>query len=142
MKWGNYIAIFNIRILKLIIPYSIKKKDFGKIILKNQFEILQKACSKPFANLAGNEITLPKNTKLIKTYGTSPDGAIRIVFLLLMENGNKVLLFYLPKKDKKIGNNITPKNSAFKSELEKRLIQIQQDYQSQNYDIIVMQNEK
>jgi len=124
--------------LKLIIPHSVKKKDLGKTISKTQTKILKKAFFKPASPLAGKRLNLPKNTRLVKVYGTSPEGAIRIVFLFLLKNGNKVLLFHLPKKDKRIGKNITPKNKALVEELEKRLIQAKKNYPKKEYDIIPM----
>jgi hypothetical protein len=124
--------------LKLIIPHSMRKKDFGKEIDKNQLQVIKKAFSKPFLPLSGKGLRIPKKTKLIKTYATSLNGAIRIVFLLLLENKNKVLLFYKPKKDKKIGENITLKNKDFVVELEKRLLQINKDYINNEYEVITI----
>ena len=107
--------------LKLIIPESIKRKDFGKEISNHQVEVLKKFFLKSHKKPAKKKLGFPKNTSLIKTYATSKDGAAIIVFLLLLSNDNKVLLFYLLKKDKKIGTNITSKNNFFYARIKKEI---------------------
>ena len=69
---------------------------------------------------------LPPHTQLIKAYATSKRGPKRIVFLLVVEDGDMFLLFYRGKNDP-IGGNISMANPAFRQALEKYLALLEAD---------------
>lgn len=63
---------------------------------------------------------LPPRTQLIKAYATSKRGPKRIVYLLLVEDGDMFLLFYRGKNEP-IGRNVSMENPAFRTALDKYL---------------------
>lgn len=77
---------------------------------------------------------LPKGTRLLKVYATSPDGARRIVHLLAVADETLFLLFYRDKKDA-VGANVTIKNKAFRLQLHKHLELLQKDLQSGAFEV-------
>jgi len=80
--------------------------------------------------------TLP-NSRIIKLKTTGRKGAGRVVYILITDNesGQKItypILFRL-KKDKKIGENFSFKNKAFKEAYDKNLFLILEDLRSGNF---------
>ena len=78
---------------------------------------------------------LPTGTRLLKAYATSPNGARRIVFLLEVEGGDLLLLFYRNKKDA-VGANMTIQSKAFKIQLDKHLNSLRDDIDSGNFEVV------
>lgn len=120
--------------MALIIGNTIRQLEFGKAIDQSDRQVLLRAARVDLANPIKGE-GLPKGTKLLKAYATSPAGAKRIVFLLAVEEGDLFLLFYRDKSDA-VGANITIKNKAFKTQLNRRLDALLQDIESGHFEIL------
>lgn len=76
---------------------------------------------------------LPPHTQLIKSYATSKRGPKRIVYLLVVEDGDMFLLFYRGKNDP-IGGNVSMANPAFSKTLEKYLALLEADIADGNVE--------
>ncbi|MEE4212849.1 MAG: hypothetical protein V2I43_26685, partial [Parvularcula sp.] len=76
---------------------------------------------------------LPKGSRLLKIYATSPEGARRVVHLLAVEDETLFLLFYRDKKDA-VGANITIKNPDFRKQLHKHLRLLQSDLEAGDFE--------
>ncbi len=111
--------------MRLFVGASILKREFGREIPAQDQIILQRATRSELL-LEIKDSALPAKTKLLKGYATSVQGARRLVYLLLVEAGDLFLLFYRPKGDP-IGDNVSIKNPAFKSALEKHLSVLKSD---------------
>ena len=120
--------------MALIIGNSIRRKEFGDNIPNDDLEIVIRSAKAELATPIKGE-GIPKGTRLLKAYATSPKGARRIVFLMEVEGGDLFLLFYRDKKDK-IGANITIKNKSFKSQLWKHIDDLLFDIESGNFEVI------
>ena len=79
--------------MALIIGESICRREFGGSIAQADLEVLLRA-AKPTLGIPNKGEHLPKGTRLLKTYATSPQGAKRVVFLLEVAKGDLFLLFY------------------------------------------------
>lgn len=120
--------------MTLIIGNSIRRREFGDSIPNDDLEVIIRSAKAELTTpIKGGGI--PKGTRLLKAYATSPKGARRIVFLMEVKGGDLFLLFYRDKKDK-IGANITIKNKAFKSQLWKHMDDLFSDIQSGDFKII------
>ena len=65
--------------MALIIGNSIRRKEFGDNIPNDDLEIVIRSAKAELATLIKGE-GIPKGTRLLKAYATSPKGARRIVF--------------------------------------------------------------
>mgnify|MGYP001627643584 CR=1 FL=1 len=74
--------------------------------------------------IAGKD--LPAGTRLLKSYATSPAGPKRVIYLLVVDDGDVFLLFYRGKNDA-IGSNASMSNPAFKAALSKHLALLEED---------------
>lgn len=120
--------------MALIIGNSIRRKEFGESIPSHDLEVIIRSAKVDLTTPIKGE-GIPKGTRLLKVYATSPKGARRIVFLMEVEGGDLFLLFYRDKKDK-IGANITIKNRVFKSQLWKHMEDLLSDIESGNFEVI------
>jgi len=120
--------------MALIIGNSIRRREFGDNIPKDELEIIIRSAKVELTTPIKGE-GIPKGTRLLKAYATSSKGARRIVFLMEVEGGDLFLLFYRDKKDK-IGANITVKNKAFKSQLWKHIDDLLSDIESGDFEVI------
>ncbi len=120
--------------MAIVIPRQIRDIEFGKKIPADAKTVLIRAAkvslSTPIASKA-----LPPATRLLKAYATSPQGPRRIVYLLAVADGTLFLLFYRDKNDS-VGENISPKNSAFSSQLKKHLALLHEDLVAGDFEEI------
>ena len=73
--------------MPLVIAKSICRREFGSEEVPPQFmDTLQRSMSVDLATAIKGS-NLPKATKLLKVYATSPEGAMRIVHLMATEDG-------------------------------------------------------
>jgi len=120
--------------MSLIIGDTIRQKEFGSEIPEPDREVIIRSARVDLATaIKGDQ--LPKGTRLLKAYATSPNGARRIVFLLEVEGADLFLLFYRNKKDA-VGANMTIQNKAFKAQLDKHLNSLRDDIDSGNFELV------
>lgn len=109
----------------LFIAARIRQREFGKLIPPADKETLLDGARLGLAQpIAGKD--LPKGTRLLKVYATTKQGPRRILYLLVVAEGDLFVLFYRDKKDA-VGENMSPKNTAFNAELEKHLELLRED---------------
>jgi hypothetical protein len=122
--------------MSLIIGDSIRQKEFGAEIPEPDREVIIRSARVDLTTaIKGDQ--LPKGTRLLKAYATSPNGARRIVFLLEVEGGDLFLLFYRNKKDA-VGASMTIQNKAFKTQLDKHLNSLRDDLDSGNFEVVAL----
>ena len=120
--------------MRLVLSRSICEAEFGKpSVPALHIPPLRRSCASELAVPIKGE-GLPKGSRLLKVYATSPDGARRIVHLLAVADDTLFLLFYLDKKDA-VGANITIKNKAFRQQLHKHLELLQNDLQEGAFEV-------
>lgn len=111
--------------VSLFIAARIRKREFGKTIPKaDRAALLEGARISLTEPIAGEG--LPKGTKLLKAYATTPNGPRRILYLLVVAEEDLFVLFYRTKQDD-LGANLSPKNPAFKRALAKQLELLRED---------------
>lgn len=109
----------------LFISERIRKREFGKRISAGDKEALLDGARPELATaIAGRD--LPKGTRLLKVYATTKHGPRRILYLLVVEEGDLFVLFYRDKKDP-VGENMSLINPAFRAELSKHLDALRED---------------
>ena len=120
--------------MRLVLSKSICEAEFGETSVPLlQIEPLKRSCAAELsAQIKGEK--LPKGTRLLKVYGTSPQGARRIVHLLAVADDTLFLLFYRDKKDQ-VGANVTIKNNAFRRQLQKHLTLLKKDLEDGAFEI-------
>jgi hypothetical protein len=119
--------------MALIIGHSILRQEFGASIPVDDLEVIQRSARIELTTSIKGK-GLPKGTRLLKAYATSPSGAKRVVFLLEVEGGDLFLLFYRDKKDP-VGVNISIQNKVFQNQLAKHLDALLKDIQDKNYTV-------
>jgi hypothetical protein len=120
--------------MSLIIGDSIRQNELGTEIPEPDREVIIRSARVDLTTaIKGDQ--LPKGSRLLKAYPTSPNGARRIVFLLEVEGGDLFLLFYRNKKDA-VGANMTIQNKAFKTQLDKHLNSLRDDLDSGNFEVV------
>lgn len=109
----------------LFISERIREREIGKLIpAADKAAILDRARPEQAQPLAGKD--LPKGTRLLKVYATTKRGPRRILYLLVVAEGDLFVLFYRDKKDS-VGENMSPKNPAFNAELNRYLDLLRED---------------
>jgi hypothetical protein len=109
----------------LFISERIRKREFGsQIPADDKASLLAGARPELAQPIAGK--SLPKGTRLLKTYATTKQGPRRILYLLVVEGGDLFVLFYRDKNDL-VGENMSPKNAAFNNQLSKHLDLLRED---------------
>lgn len=118
--------------MDIVIADSIRSADFhkGKITDDDRQTLLRASKIELTTPIKGD--ALPKGTRLLKAYATSPTGAKRIAFMLSCQTGDLFLLFFRPKDDK-LGKNMTISNPDFKKALHKRLDALKKDLIKDKY---------
>ncbi len=120
--------------MALIVSHQIRTREFGKSIPEADRKVLERSARIALATPIAGE-GLPRGTRLLKAYATSPDGPRRIVYLLSVADADLFLLFFRDKKDS-VGANITMKNKAFKAQLHKHLGMLGEDIENGAYDVM------
>ncbi len=111
--------------MQIIFSRRIRKREFGGKISDDDMAVLRRTAVVTLATpLAGPG--LPAGTRLLKAYGTSKMGPKRVIYLLIVAEGDLFLLFYRSKNDP-IGSNASPANPKFREELQKYLTLLQED---------------
>lgn len=120
--------------MPIIISETIRKNEFrrGKITGDDAFVLFRTARVNLAVQIKGDE--LPKNTYLLKAYGTSPSGAKRVVYLISRDGKDFFLLFYRSKNDE-IGGNVTIKNPAFRKALRTHLAWLKDDLENNRISV-------
>jgi hypothetical protein len=109
----------------LFIAERIRKREFGREISAADKETLlagARVCLT--AGIAAHG--LPKGTRLLKAYATTKQGPRRILYLLVVQEGDLFVLFFRTKQDE-VGLNMSPKNPAFNRALAKHLELLRDD---------------
>ncbi len=120
--------------MRLVLARSICEAEFGEVSVPEiHIEPLKRSCTIELATSIKGE-GLPKGSRLLKVYATSPEGARRIVHLLAVAEDTLFLLFYRDKKDL-VGTNITIQNKAFRKQLHKHLALLQKDLEEGAYEV-------
>lgn len=103
----------------LFISERIRQREFGKSI-----PAVDKAAMIEGARVCLAEVIagqgLLKGTRLLKAYATTRQGPRRILYLLVVAEGDLFVLLYRDKQDN-VGANMSPKSVAFNSTLAKHL---------------------
>lgn len=120
--------------MALIIGERIREREFGAVIPAADREVLLRSARASLATPIKG-VGLPKGTRLLKAYATSDSGPRRIVYLLEVEAGDLLLLFYRDKNDP-VGANITLKNKAFKKQLNQHLDALAEDLKARAFEVI------
>jgi hypothetical protein len=120
--------------MRLILSQSICEAEFGSTSVPAvHIETLKRSRKIELAAPIKGE-ALPKGSRLLKVYATTPEGARRIVHLLAVASDTLFLLFYRDKKDP-VGANITIKNEAFRMQLHKHLKLLQSDIEAGTFEV-------
>jgi len=119
----------------LFISERIRLREFGKEIQAAAKEALIDGARVSLADLIAAK-GLPKGTRLLKAYATTSHGPRRIIYLLLVAEGDLFVLLYRDKKDK-VGANMSPKNKDFNEVLAKHLDLLREDIAADRIEEIV-----
>lgn len=120
--------------MRLVLSKAICEAEFGETFVPElHLDVLKRSCVAELASPIKGE-GLPKGSRILKVYATSPEGARRIVHLLAVSESTLFLLFYRDKKDV-VGANITIKNPAFKKQLHKHLALLQKDLENGAFEV-------
>ncbi len=120
--------------MRVYVSARILRREFGRAIPPDDLLVLRRTAQIALATpIAGSG--LPSGTRLLKAYGTSTNGPKRVIYLLIVEEGDLFLLFYRSKNDL-LGSNATPKNPIFRNELHKYLAILEQDIQDRKIHTI------
>ncbi|MFZ5494482.1 MAG: hypothetical protein ACOZE5_03980 [Verrucomicrobiota bacterium] len=121
--------------MALLIAERIRKREFGKEISSaDKDSLLDGARVALTETIAGRG--LPAGTKLLKAYATTKQGPRRILYLLLVREGDLFVLFYRTKDDV-VGANMSPTNPSFNAALAKHLDLLRKDLASGKIEEIV-----
>jgi len=103
-------------------------KYFSKGDIKKYIQKVQKGL--------GDEIrgTKMPNTKLVKVYMTGKAAAGRMIVLVYIKQDYYIPVIVRLKKDKIIGSNLSSKNQAFHSLLEKNLKEVKKDLKNRDFE--------
>src|SRR5580698_164303 len=117
--------------MDFIVPFSIRKKELSGTVSDEAKKIFAKIKEKPELATAIVAKGLPDRTTLHKVYATTPGGARQLLFFCrhtpsrLAESPQLpdrwVLVFYGNKGDP-VGDNMSPKNPIFESQLERNMM--------------------
>lgn len=141
--------------MDIIVPFSIRKRELDGVVSEEAKKIFEKLKERRELAVTISAKGLPPRTTLHKVYSTTPDGARRLLFFCrhapspipaIPASGKKahppsgltpaslpperwVLLFYRDKDDE-VGENMSPKNAAYRVQLERNLNLALQDLQA------------
>ena len=121
--------------MKVYISAQIRRKEFGRKVPAEDLPVIARSARAALgAPIAARG--LPPHTQLIKAYSTSKRGPKRIVYLLVVEDGDMFLLFYRGKNDP-VGQNASMANPAFRAALGKYLTLLESDIADGNIEELV-----
>ena len=116
--------------MDIIVPFSVRKKELAGAVSDEAKKIFAKIKEKPEIAAAISAKGLPDRTTLHKVYATSPGGPRRLLFFCRHTQAGSaespqvperwVLVLYRNKGDA-VGENMSHKNAAFESQLEKNM---------------------
>jgi len=116
--------------MDIIVPHSIRKKELSGTVSEEAKKIFAKIKEKPELAVGIAAKGLPDRTTLHKVYATTPGGVRRLLFFCRHTPPKLpgspqiperwVLVFYRDKGDA-VGDNMSHKNAAFESQLEKNM---------------------
>ncbi|MGH8021547.1 MAG: hypothetical protein ACREIA_25350 [Opitutaceae bacterium] len=109
----------------LFIAQRIRKREFGKAIPPVDKAALLEGARICLAEVIAGQ-GLPKGTRLLKACATTKQGPRRILYLLVVAEGDLFVLFYRDKQDK-VGANMSPKSEAFNAALARHLDLLRDD---------------
>ena len=122
--------------MDIIVPFSIRKRELSGTVSDEAKKIFAKIKERPELAIGIAAKGLPDRTTLHKVYATTPDGARRLLFFCRhmpprlagspQVAERWVLVFYRGKGDP-VGDNMSHKNSAFESQLERNMTQALSD---------------
>lgn len=111
--------------MALFIAERIRQREFGREISPADRSTLLGAAEICLATpIAGRG--LPAGTRLLKAYATTAQGPRRILYLLLVREGDLFVLFHRTKQDA-VGENLSSRNPAFQRALTKHLELLRED---------------
>lgn len=119
----------------LFIAQRIRQREFGKLIPPADKVALIQGARVCLAEVIAGQ-GLPKGTRLLKAYATTKQGARRILYLLVVAEGDLFVVFYRDKQDK-VGANMSPKNAIFNATLGKYLDLLRDDIAAGRIEEIV-----
>ena len=111
--------------MRVWLSAQIRRREFGKSIPAEDLPVIARSAQAALAvPIAAKGMTA--GTKLLKAYATSPRGAKRVVYLLVLDGGDLFLLFYRGKDDP-LGRNISLSYPAFRKALDTHLSLLEAD---------------
>jgi hypothetical protein len=119
----------------LFISQRIRKREFGEVIPPADKAALLKGARVCLTEAVAGQ-GLPKGTRLLKAYSTTKQGPRRILYLLVVAEGDLFVLFYRDKQDK-VGANMSPKNAEFSAALGTYLDLLRDDIAADRIEEIV-----
>lgn len=118
--------------MRVFLSKKIRKREFGRSISAADLAVIARTARVCLATPISGK-GLPPGTRLIKAYGTSATGPKRVLYLLVVGDGDLFLLFYRDKNDP-VGKNASMANPAFRSALHKHLSILEEDILSSNIE--------
>lgn len=126
--------------MQILLSRRIRKREFGGKITDDDMVVLRRTAIVTLAaSVAGPG--LPTGTRLLKAYGTSKTGPKRVIYLLVVGDGDLFLLFFRGKNDP-IGSNASPANPKFREELQKYLSLLHEDVLAGEIEAINLDEKK
>ncbi len=116
----------------IIICKSIQEKELKPLEKYFDIQAIKKAALKAKNGLGEVLPATVENSHVVKIYLTGKPAG-RVCFLILLAEGDVVPLVLRLKKDKKIGENMSMQNTAFKQFLEKNIKLVLRDIESGEY---------
>ncbi|MEI8341177.1 MAG: hypothetical protein WCH43_06525 [Verrucomicrobiota bacterium] len=120
--------------MKVVLSRRILKREFGRTISADDMSVLRRTAKIVLATTISGS-GLPAGSRLLKAYGTARSGPKRVIYLLMVADGDLFLLFYRGKNDP-LGANASVKNPLFRAELHKYLALLEQDIRDGEIDLI------
>ena len=105
--------------MRVLLSARIRRREFGKSIPAEDLPVIARSARAALAVPIAAK-GLPTGTRLLKAYATSPRGAKRVVYLLVIDGGDLFLLFYRGKDDP-LGRNVSLSNPEFRKALDTHL---------------------
>jgi len=111
--------------VRVLLSAQIRRREFGKSIPAEDLPVIARSARAALAVPIAVK-GLPAGTRLLKAYATSPRGAKRVVYLLVLDGGDLFLPFYRGKDDP-LGRNVSLSNPAFRKALDTHLNLLETD---------------
>ena len=121
--------------MQLLLPSSIVANEIIPLLKDFPFDVITKAAQKVKNGLGKKIAGAPPNCRYFKVYLTSKTSAGRAVFLMQVMN-DRIIPLLIRRKDDKVGKNITPKNRAFVSAINKNLKLTMKDLEEREFEMV------